>query len=129
MQQRWIRIGAVAAMLSVAIGAFGAHLLKGKIDADELAIFETGVRYHMYHAIGLVLIALAAGQWGTSAKLLWAARLFVIGIVLFAGSLYVLSITGVKVLGAITPLGGVCFIAGWILLALAAPRKNGSAHS
>lgn len=107
-------------MLAVAIGAFGAHIVKARIDADALAIYETGVKYHMIHAVGLLIVALAAGQWGPSTRLRWAARLLFTGIILFSGSLYVLSLTGIRVLGAITPLGGVCFIAGWIFLAWAA---------
>ncbi|TKH43507.1 DUF423 domain-containing protein [Paenibacillus terrae] len=120
MQRRWIIVGSIMMLLAVAIGAFGAHIVKTRIDADALAVYETGVKYHMIHAVGLLIIALAAGQWGASARLKWAARLLFMGIILFSGSLYVLSLTGIRVLGAITPLGGVCFIAGWLLLALAA---------
>ncbi|AHM65251.1 membrane protein [Paenibacillus polymyxa] len=120
MQRRWIMVGSIMMMLAVAIGAFGAHIVKAGIDADALAVYETGVKYHMIHAVGLLIIALAAGQWGPSTRLRWAARLLFTGIILFSGSLYVLSLTGIRVLGAITPLGGVCFIAGWILLAWAA---------
>ncbi|MGW8956516.1 DUF423 domain-containing protein [Paenibacillus sp. NPDC055715] len=120
MQRRWIIVGSIMMLLAVAIGAFGAHIVKTRIDADALAVYETGVKYHMIHAVGLLIIALAAGQWGASARLKWAARLLFTGIILFSGSLYVLSLTGIRVLGAITPLGGVCFIAGWFLLALAA---------
>ncbi|MDR6777915.1 uncharacterized membrane protein YgdD (TMEM256/DUF423 family) [Paenibacillus peoriae] len=120
MQRKWIFMGSIMMMLAVAIGAFGAHIVKAWIDADALAVYETGVKYHMIHAVGLLIIALAAGQWGSSNRLRWAARLLLTGIILFSGSLYVLSLTGIRVLGAITPLGGVCFIAGWILLAWAA---------
>ncbi|WP_058829283.1 DUF423 domain-containing protein [Paenibacillus polymyxa] len=120
MQRRWIMVGSIMMMLAVAIGAFGAHIVKARIDADALVIYETGVKYHMIHAVGLLIIALAAGQWGPSTRLRWAARLLFTGIILFSGSLYVLSLTGIRVLGAITPLGGVCFIAGWIFLAWAA---------
>ncbi|MFK4470993.1 uncharacterized membrane protein YgdD (TMEM256/DUF423 family) [Paenibacillus sp. RC73] len=120
MQRRWIIVGSIMMLLAVAIGAFGAHIVKTRIDADTLAVYETGVKYHMIHAVGLLIIALAAGQWGASTRLKWAARLLFTGIILFSGSLYVLSLTGIRVLGAITPLGGVCFIAGWLLLALAA---------
>ncbi|KJD42460.1 DUF423 domain-containing protein [Paenibacillus terrae] len=120
MQRRWIIVGSIMMLLAVAIGAFGAHIVKTRIDADALAVYETGVKYHMIHAVGLLIIALAAGQWGASTRLKWAARLLFTGIILFSGSLYVLSLTGIRVLGAITPLGGVCFIAGWLLLALAA---------
>ncbi|CAM2971855.1 DUF423 domain-containing protein [Paenibacillus sediminis] len=120
MQRRYIQIGAVMAMLSVAIGAFGAHILKSHISSEMMEVYHTGVQYHMIHAIGIILIALAAGQWGESRKLLWAARLLFVGIILFSGSLYVLSISGVRILGAITPLGGVSFIAGWLMFAAAA---------
>ncbi|MGN7760962.1 DUF423 domain-containing protein [Paenibacillus sp. 22594] len=117
MQRRFIALGALLAMLSVGIGAFGAHLLKTVISEDNLKVYETGVHYHMIHALGLILIGLAAGQWGESSRLRLAGRLLTLGIIFFSGSLYVLSITGIKVLGAITPLGGVCFIAGWLCLA------------
>ncbi|GAB1155880.1 DUF423 domain-containing protein [Paenibacillus illinoisensis] len=118
MQRVWMTVGAVMTMLSVAIGAFGAHMLKGKIGADAIAVYETGVQYHMIHAVALLIVGLTAGQLGVSSKLKWAARLLFIGIIVFSGSLYVLSITGIKVLGAITPIGGVAFIAGWLLFAL-----------
>ncbi|MEW4429437.1 MULTISPECIES: DUF423 domain-containing protein [Paenibacillus] len=118
MQRVWMTVGAVMTMLSVAIGAFGAHMLKEKIGADAIAVYETGVQYHMIHALALLIVGLTAGQLGMSSKLKWAARLLFIGIIVFSGSLYVLSITGIKVLGAITPIGGVAFIAGWLLFAL-----------
>ncbi|MNI85430.1 hypothetical protein D3C73_1424250 [compost metagenome] len=85
-----------------------------------MQVYETGVHYHMVHALGLLLIGILAGQWGENARLRWAGVLLIAGTVLFSGSLYVLSITGIKVLGAITPVGGVCFIAGWLCLALEA---------
>ncbi|QLG41733.1 MULTISPECIES: DUF423 domain-containing protein [unclassified Paenibacillus] len=118
MQRKWMMLGAVLTMLSVAIGAFGAHMLKEKIGADAIAVYETGVQYHMIHAIGLLIIGLTAGQLGPSTKLKWAARLLFIGIIIFSGSLYVLSISGIKIWGAITPIGGVAFIVGWLLLAI-----------
>lgn len=118
MQRKWMMMGAVLMMLSVAIGAFGAHMLKESIGADAIAVYETGVQYHMIHAIGLLIIGLTAGQLGPSTKLKWAARLLFIGIIVFSGSLYVLSISGIKILGAITPIGGVAFIVGWLLLAM-----------
>ncbi|MGG4127560.1 DUF423 domain-containing protein [Paenibacillus illinoisensis] len=118
MQRVWMTVGAVMTMLSVAIGAFGAHMLKEKIGADAIAVYETGVQYHMIHALALLIVGLTAGHLGVSSKLKWAARLLFIGIIVFSGSLYVLSITGIKVLGAITPIGGVAFIAGWLLFAL-----------
>jgi uncharacterized membrane protein YgdD (TMEM256/DUF423 family) len=104
--------GALAALLGVALGAFGAHALRDRLAPDLLAIFETGVRYHFYHALGLLAAAYAAGRWPGGAPVA-AGWLFLAGIVIFSGSLYLLSITGVRWLGAITPVGGVAFIAGW----------------
>ncbi|MFD1773213.1 DUF423 domain-containing protein [Paenibacillus rhizophilus] len=118
MQRTFMTWGALLAMLAVAVGAFGAHILKASLDERALAVYETGVQYHMIHALGLLIVGLAAGQWGESGRLRWSGGLLLAGIVLFSGSLYALSISGIKVLGAITPLGGVCFIAGWLLFAL-----------
>ncbi|PZT54336.1 DUF423 domain-containing protein [Paenibacillus silvae] len=118
MQRKWMMFGAILTMLSVGIGAFGAHMLKDKIGASAIATYETGVQYHMIHALGLLIIGLTAGQIGESLKLKWAARLLFTGIIIFSGSLYVLSISGIKILGAITPIGGVAFIIGWLLFAI-----------
>ena len=109
-------IGALMAMLSVAIGAFGAHLLEPIVGESSMKVYETGVQYHMIHALGILLIAIVAGLWGDSRRLEWAGWLLFVGIILFSGSLYVLTITGIKPLGIITPFGGVAFIAGWICL-------------
>lgn len=125
MQRRLVAWGAVLAMLSVGIGAFGAHMLKAVISEEYLKVYETGVQYHMVHALALILIGLAAGQWGESARLAWAGRLIGAGIILFSGSLYILSTSGIKILGAITPIGGVCFLAGWTCFAVEAfSRKD-----
>ncbi|MCD1261731.1 DUF423 domain-containing protein [Paenibacillus athensensis] len=117
----FVLLGSLNAFLAVALGAFGAHALKGKLSEDMLSVYHTGVQYHMIHALGLILIALVADKLGGSSSLVhvsgWA---ILIGIVLFSGSLYALSLSGIKVLGAITPLGGVSFLLGWILLAVAA---------
>lgn len=112
-------LGALSAFLGVAAGAFGAHGLKGRISAEMLAVFEVGVRYQMYHVLGLFAAAWAMGKWPTSAAAAggWC---FVIGTVLFSGSLYLLSVTGARWLGAVTPLGGLAFLAGWGCLAWAA---------
>jgi uncharacterized membrane protein YgdD (TMEM256/DUF423 family) len=108
--------GAVTAGLGVALGAFAAHGLRGTLPAQELGTFETGARYHMYHALGLLVVAWASTRW-PAASVAAAGWLFLAGIVLFSGSLYLLALTGQRWLGAITPLGGLAFIAGWLALA------------
>ena len=117
----WARLGAVFMFLAVGLGAFGAHGLRQRLSPDMLAIFETGVRYHAYHALGLFAVAWVSernpGSLAGAAG--WAMAL---GIVIFSGSLYALSISGVRWLGAITPIGGVGFLVGWVLLAVAATR-------
>lgn len=121
MKSGWLAVGAVAGALGVALGAFGAHGLKGRVAPEMLAVFETGVRYHMYHALALVAVGLVAGRAGGA----WPAAagwLFLAGIVVFSGSLYAMTFTGARWLGAITPLGGVAFIAGWLVLAVAGAR-------
>jgi uncharacterized membrane protein YgdD (TMEM256/DUF423 family) len=111
-------LGSVAAFLAVTLGAFGAHGLRGRLSPEMLAVFETGVRYHMYHALALLLVALVMGR--LSGWLIQTAGwCFVAGIVLFSGSLYALALSGVTILGAVTPLGGVAFLAGWACLAFA----------
>jgi len=124
MMNRYVTIGAVAAMLAVAIGAFGAHGLETRLTAHELDIYETGVKYHFYHALGILLIAALGDKLPSRKAALWASRLLLIGIVLFSGSLYALAVSGVKELGAITPIGGVAFIAGWLCLAFAARKPK-----
>jgi uncharacterized membrane protein YgdD (TMEM256/DUF423 family) len=114
-------LGALSACLAVAAGAFGAHGLRARLTPELLAVFETGARYQMYHALGLLAVAWAANRW-PGGLVGWAGWLFVAGTVLFSGSLYALALTGVRWLGAITPLGGVAFLAGWLCLALAARR-------
>jgi uncharacterized membrane protein YgdD (TMEM256/DUF423 family) len=106
--------------LAVAFGAFGAHALRSQLDANALAIFETAVRYQMYHALALALVALWLDRPSPSPTLAIAGYSFIAGTVLFSGSLYALSLTGIKVLGAVTPLGGVAYLVGWICFALAA---------
>lgn len=118
----FVFLGAINACISVALGAFGAHGLKGIMDQKYLDIWETGVRYEMYHALGLIAIGILSGTLKSSALLSWSGWLMLIGIVLFSGSLYVLSLTKISVLGAITPIGGVAFLASWILLCIAAGK-------
>jgi uncharacterized membrane protein YgdD (TMEM256/DUF423 family) len=116
MDRTFFALGAVLAGLAVAAGAFGAHGLRGRLEPDMLAVFETGARYQMYHALALLAVAWATVRWPESAAAL-AGWLFVAGIVVFSGSLYVLALSGVRWLGAVTPLGGLCFLAGWAVLA------------
>lgn len=122
MERTFLALGALFAALGVAAGAFGAHGLKGRLSPDMLDVFETAARYQMYHALGLIAVAWAAARWPSPAVTL-AGWCMVAGIVVFSGSLYVLSVTGIRWLGAITPLGGVAFMAGWLALALAAWRS------
>jgi uncharacterized membrane protein YgdD (TMEM256/DUF423 family) len=123
MMRLWVVLGAVSGFVSVAAGAFGAHALKARLSADLLAIFETGARYQMYHSLALIGIGLVA-QLRPSPLLSGAGWAMLAGIVLFSGSLYALALTGVRGLGAITPLGGVSFLAGWALLAIAVWRQG-----
>jgi uncharacterized membrane protein YgdD (TMEM256/DUF423 family) len=114
-------MGAVLAALGVAAGAFGAHALRGRLTPELLAAFETGVRYHLIHALALLSVAWATTRWpGRPTNI--AGWLFLAGTVLFSGSLYAMSVSGIRALGAITPLGGVAFIAGWLTLAWAVWR-------
>lgn len=119
MLKTFVLLGSVNAFLSVALGAFGAHGLKSRISPDMLAVYETGVHYHMMHALGLILVAILAEKL-SSPLISWSGWALFVGIVLFSGSLYALSISGIRILGAITPLGGVSFLIGWVLLAIAA---------
>ncbi len=111
--------GALAAGLAVALGAFGAHTLQTRVTPERLQVFETGVRYQMYHALALIFLAWASQQW-PGWQLSVAGYLFLAGIVIFSGSLYLLVITDTAWLGAITPIGGVAFMAGWAMLVWAA---------
>lgn len=120
----YITLGAVLAALAVVLGAFGAHGLQARIEPRMLEVYQTGVQYHMYHALGLILLGILTARNPDNTLLAWAAGALVAGIVLFSGSLYVLSISSVRWLGAITPLGGVAFIAGWCLLAIAAWKQG-----
>jgi len=116
-------LGAVSAAIAVAAGAFGAHGLRVRVGPDLLAVWETAARYHLVHALALVAVGQAAQAW-RSPLLRVSGWLFVAGTLLFSGSLYALVLSGVRVLGAITPLGGVAFIAGWLCFAWAALRAR-----
>lgn len=118
MERLFLTLGALSGAISVAAGAFGAHALKARVEPRLLEVFETGARYQMYHALALIAVAWVAGRWpGTLSSA--SGWLFVAGTLLFSGSLYAMTFTGIRALGAITPVGGVCFIAGWVCLALA----------
>jgi uncharacterized membrane protein YgdD (TMEM256/DUF423 family) len=119
MDHTFLLIGALAGFLAVAFGAFGAHALRSQLSPEMLAVFETGVRYQMYHALALLLVATLLARTGGWLVAV-AGWLFVAGIVIFSGSLYVLALSGVRWFGAITPLGGIALLAGWACLVLVA---------
>jgi uncharacterized membrane protein YgdD (TMEM256/DUF423 family) len=117
MSRPFFFLGAASGFIAVAAGAFGAHSLRDRLTPEYVSVFETGARYQMYHALALLAVAWVVERGaGTSAQ--WAGWLFVIGTLLFSGSLYGLALTSIRWMGAITPLGGVAFLAGWICLAL-----------
>lgn len=119
-----ILVAAFTLALGVVIGAFGAHGLRDSLDAYSLGVYETGVQYHFYHALGMLAIPLLArAGFVTEGAAKWAFRLLLIGIVFFSGSLYALALSGRTILGAVTPIGGVAFISGWMMLAWGAMRK------
>lgn len=116
---RWLVLaGALGGLLSVALGAFAAHGLRGRLSADMLAVFQTGVQYQFFHSLALLMVGALAAQGLSVPGMRCSALLFAVGIVIFSGSLYALALTGIKWLGAITPIGGICFLAGWIALTL-----------
>lgn len=117
MARLFFAVASILAALSVAGGAFGAHALKGKLTESALSSFETGVRYQMYHALALFMVAFLISQYPEAKGLVTVGWCFIVGTVLFSGSIYSLSLGGVKALGPVTPLGGVAFIVGWSLLA------------
>jgi uncharacterized membrane protein YgdD (TMEM256/DUF423 family) len=125
MDRTFLLLGALAGFIGVALGAFGAHGLRTRLSAEMLAVFETGVRYQMYHTFAILIVALAAARLDG-----WLIRtagwLFTVGIVLFSGSLYALALSGITILGAVTPIGGLAFLAGWACLAIASLAFAGS---
>lgn len=120
MESTFVVVASIMGFLGVAIGAFGAHSLAAHFKAhpEVEPSFKTGVQYHFYHALALLAVAWATGRWPNSGLIVVAGWLFVLGIMLFAGSLYTLALTGNRKLGAITPLGGLAFLAGWLCLLL-----------
>jgi uncharacterized membrane protein YgdD (TMEM256/DUF423 family) len=125
MAKLFITMAAVSGMLAVVFGAFGAHALKNKLDDYALGVFETAVQYHFYHSLALLAVGILALSLPDSTLLKSSGWLFTVGLVVFSGSLYVLSLTGVRWLGAITPLGGLAFIVGWACLAAASWKSLG----
>ena len=119
MERLFFLLGAISGFFGVALGAFAAHALKKQLDPDLLAVFETGVRYQMYHALALLAVAWACGKWPGQFTTM-SGLFFVAGTVLLSGSLYLLALTGARWLGMVTPLGGLGFLAGWLCLAWAA---------
>lgn len=118
----FLALGGVAALLAVALGAFGAHALKSRIPPEMLAVWHTGVEYHVYHALGLLAVGIVAAQLPDSTLLKGSGWLMLAGILLFSGSLYALALSGERWLGAVTPFGGLAFIAAWTVFVAAVLR-------
>jgi uncharacterized membrane protein YgdD (TMEM256/DUF423 family) len=123
MDRTFLLLGAVLGFVGVALGAFGAHGLRSRLTPEMLAVFETGVRYQMYHVFALLIVSAAIGHLGGARLLVMAGWLFFAGTLLFSGSLYALALTSTGALGAITPFGGLLFLAGWACLALFAAAR------
>jgi uncharacterized membrane protein YgdD (TMEM256/DUF423 family) len=123
MDTTFLLVGSLLGFLGVAAGAFGAHALRSRLSAEMLGVFETAVRYQMYHVLALLIVAAAVGRLGGARLLTMAGWSFVAGIVLFSGSLYALALSGVSALGAITPLGGLALLIGWACLAIFAAAR------
>tara|TARA_B110000444_G_C18813820_1_gene584072 strand:- start:149 stop:523 length:375 start_codon:yes stop_codon:yes gene_type:complete len=124
MTKLFLLIASLSGFSAVFIGAFGAHMLKARLNEYSMSVYQTGFEYHFYHSLALLAVALLSFWYPQSTALRISGCGFVIGIVLFSGSLYLLSLTGISWLGAITPVGGVCFLVGWLALAIAAWRLN-----
>jgi uncharacterized membrane protein YgdD (TMEM256/DUF423 family) len=118
----FLTLGGIAALLAVALGAFGAHALKNRVPPEMLAVWHTGIEYHLFHALGLLAVGLAAAQLPGSTLLKWSGWLMLAGILLFSGSLYALALSGQSWLGAITPAGGLAFLAAWAVFVAAVLR-------
>lgn len=118
----FIMLGAINAMLSVALGAFGAHILEDRLEAYYIDVWGKAVTYQMLHSVGLLVAGILSGKLPHSSLLKWSGWLMFLGIVLFSGSLYVLAVTKISILGAITPFGGVSFVISWLLMVIAAKK-------
>jgi len=115
---QFLFLGSINAAIAIMAGAFAAHGLKSRLSTHYLEVFQTGAQYHFYHALALLIVGIIIQQFPEQGLLKWSGYLFLLGILLFSGSLYTLSITGITWLGAITPLGGVAFIVGWLMMAV-----------
>lgn len=124
MSRIFALLGPLSAMIAVVFGAFGSHALRGQLDERMLAIYQTAVQYHFYHAVGLTLIALALQQQPLNRLLHWGGSLMFLGTLLFSGSLYLLALSGSRWLGMVTPFGGILFIASWLLVGLGLYRHQ-----
>ncbi len=113
MQRNFLILAGGLALLAVSLGAFGAHVLEGRLAQDMHQAFETGVHYHLAHALGLGIVALTMGQFGAERLLAWSARLMGVGILLFSGSIYVMALSGIRMVAVVTPVGGVAFLLAW----------------
>lgn len=124
MGRLFLTLGALNAMLCVILGAFGAHALKARLTPDMLAVWQTAVQYQFWHALALLVVGMLIAQRPEQKRMVWSGALMLAGILLFSGSLYLMCLTGMRGLGAITPIGGVAFILGWAALAWAAWERN-----
>ncbi|MEX2524242.1 MAG: DUF423 domain-containing protein [Gammaproteobacteria bacterium] len=122
MKHLFILLGSLNLMLVVILGAFGAHALGNRLSESMMSVYQTGIQYHFYHAVGLILVGIIAFHISAPTLLKWSGGLMLLGIVLFSGSLYLLTLTETRWLGMITPFGGLAFILSWLLLAIAAYR-------
>jgi len=120
----FVFLGCLQAFLAIALGAFGAHALRDAFDAKSFAVYQTGVQYHQMHALALILAGVLRERLTEKRLVTAAGWLFVVGVALFSGSLYTLALTNVRAIGAVTPVGGACFLLGWALLAVAATRHR-----
>ena len=118
-----LALGSLNAALAVLLGAFGAHALKDRLDESMMNVYQTAIQYHFYHALGLVLVGILALHFPSSSLLRWSGTALIAGILLFSGSLYLLAISNVRWLGMITPIGGMAFVTGWVLLLVAVARQ------
>jgi uncharacterized membrane protein YgdD (TMEM256/DUF423 family) len=124
LSRRFLILSSILLALAVGFGAFGAHIIQDMVTAERFAVYQTGVQYHFYHALGLMIIGLAALHMTQNKLLKWSGYSMILGIIIFSGSLYLLTLTDTGWLGAITPVGGIAFISGWILFALAIIRQQ-----